>query len=105
MGQISVEKSVSPGSDLSGNQHFEPPFRNPEHPKDFRGLDRARMISVLNGFAMGARLPPIPLLILPSRGFHARPFEYGVLDGLHRFYASVAAGFNAVPASLHQCEN
>ena len=28
---------------------IEPPFRYPEHPKDFRGFDRARMIKILAG--------------------------------------------------------
>jgi hypothetical protein len=39
-------------------REIEPPYRTPE--KDWRGFDRARLISVLNGMATGAEIEPVP---------------------------------------------
>jgi hypothetical protein len=81
-------------------RHVEPPFRSPECPKDFRGFDRGRLISVLNGIATGAEIEPIPLLKLPSYEFTPPPYRYRVCDGFHRFYGSVAAGFWYLPGEI-----
>lgn len=83
---------------------IEPPFRWPEVQKDFRGFDRKRMINILSGISVGAALPPVPLLILPRLSDISKaPFSHRVLNGVHRFYASVAAGFVALPATPREC--
>jgi hypothetical protein len=63
--------------------------------KDFGGFERVRLIKVLAGFVAGQAIPPVKVHELPQG-----PFRYGLRDGLHRFYASVAAGFDHVPASM-----
>ncbi len=91
------------GAMLIPLRHIEPPFRSPGCPKDFRGFDRARLLSVLNGIAAGAEIEPVPLLILPRPDYSLAPFPYRVLDGFHRFYASIVAGFECVPAFPREC--
>ncbi|WP_028229668.1 hypothetical protein [Paraburkholderia ferrariae] len=81
-------------------QAIEPPFRNPEVIRDWRGFDRARMISVLSGMATGAEMPPVPVVALPTTDYPAAPFAYRVCDGFHRFYASVAAAFEMLPVVI-----
>jgi hypothetical protein len=85
-------------------RELEPPFRFPEAPKDFRGFDRERMTHVLARIAAGAEIDPVPVLILPPLADISRaPFRYRVLDGVHRFYASVAAGFECLPSAAREC--
>jgi hypothetical protein len=79
-------------------REIEPPYRGPE--KDWRGFDRRRLISVLNGIATGAEIEPVPLLQLPPDLPSRAPYGFRVLDGFHRFYASIAAGFERLPASI-----
>ncbi len=81
-------------------REIEPPFRFPEHPKDFRGFDRTRLVLVLSGFVAGATIEPVPLAALPQPEFPPLPFCYRVLDGVHRFYASVAAGYACLPGKV-----
>jgi hypothetical protein len=81
-------------------REVEPPFRNPEVMRDWRGFGRARMIGVLSGMASGAEMPPVPVVALPPAGDPAAPFAYRVCDGFHRFYASVAAGFEMLPVVI-----
>jgi hypothetical protein len=85
-------------------REIEPPFRNPEEPKDFHGFDHDRLVLILKGFVADAEIPPVPLLLLPSLADISKPpFKYRVLDGLHRFYASVAAGFEFLPVTARKC--
>jgi hypothetical protein len=88
-------------ADLFALDVVEPPFRLRTQPRDWRGFDRARTVSILRGFVAGATIPPIDLLILPALKDIAsrQPFEYRVLNGYHRFYASLAAGFEFLPAT------
>ena len=92
--------STAEATDFIPLRDIEPPFRYPEYPKDFRGFDRARMIRILSRMASGAEIDPVPLLALPRPEFLRPAFQYRVLDGVHRFYASVAAGFLHLPAVL-----
>lgn len=79
---------------------IESPFRFPECSKDFHGFDRARLISVLNGIATETEIEPVPLIELPKVEFVPAPYRYRVLNGFHRFYASVAAGFEYLPTII-----
>jgi hypothetical protein len=79
-------------------REIEPPYRVPA--KDWRGFDRGRLVSVLNGIATGAEIEPVPLLKLLSSDFPAAPYRYRVRNGFHRFYASIAAGFECLPAQI-----
>ena len=79
---------------------IEPPFRLPSTPLDWRGFDRTRMVSILQGFVAGEAIPPIDLLILPTlNDISGQPFKYRVLAGVHQFYASMAAGFEFLPST------
>ena len=89
---------------------IEPPFRNATAPKDWRGFRRADMISVFSGIATGAEIEPVPVTDMPqprepsdpslSWTVPRSPFRYRVKDGYHRFYASVAAGFECLPVLI-----
>jgi hypothetical protein len=79
-------------------REIEPPYRVPE--LDWCGFDRDRLISVLNSIATGAEIEPVPLLKLPPGDFSAAPYRYRVRNGFHRFYASIAAGFECLPAEI-----
>lgn len=81
--------------------HIEPPFRLREIHPTSNGFDRERFVSILKGFRTDAQLPPIDLLnIPPTHDISGDPFRFRVADGFHRFYASIAAGFEFVPATL-----
>ena len=87
-------------ADLVALDDIEPPFRLPSKPLDWRGFDRTRMVSILQGFVADEAIPPIDLLILPTlNDISGQPFKYRVLTGLHRFYASMAAGFEFLPST------
>jgi hypothetical protein len=79
-------------------REIEPPYRVPE--LDWHGFDHGRLISILKGIATGAEIEPVPLLKLPSGDFPAAPYRYRVRNGFHRFYASIAAGFEYLPAVI-----
>jgi hypothetical protein len=82
-------------------REIEPPYRTPWTPKDARGFERARLVAVLNGIATGSEIEPVPLLKLPSSELLSRaPYGYRVLDGFHRFYASIVAGFECLPGMI-----
>jgi hypothetical protein len=84
---------------LAPLREIEPPPRTPE--KDWRGFDRTRLICVLNGIARGAEIDAVPVLKLPSSDLPSRaPYGYRLLDGFHRFYASIAAGFECLPVVI-----
>lgn len=51
------------------------------------GFDERRMVSVLGAFCIGAPLPPVEVSERPTGSF-----RYALYDGMHRFYASIAAG-------------
>jgi hypothetical protein len=82
-------------------REIEPPYRTPSTPKDWCGFDHDRMVRVLNWIVTDAEIEPVPVLRLPSSELlsHA-PYGYRVLDGFHRFYASIVAGFECLPAVL-----
>lgn len=77
---------------------IEPPFRSPGVKKDWCGFDRARMVCILKGFVAGDRIPPVSLRTLPETLDSPSPYRFRVHDGYHRFYASLAAGFDLLPS-------
>jgi hypothetical protein len=86
-------------------RNIEPPVRFPECPQDGGGFKRESMVSVLRGISSGSDIEPVPLIVLPSFPEFAvprppRPFDFRVYNGYHRFYASVAAGFSCLPATV-----
>jgi len=62
---------------------------------DGNGFCRRRLVQILKGLAADAELPPIQVHPLPCG-----PFKYGLRDGFHRFYASLAAGYLSIPAII-----
>ena len=79
---------------------IEPPYRRVTHPKDWRGFDHDRLTRILRGFVDEAEIDPVPLFKLPVTDFPHTPYQYRVLNGFHRFYASIAAGFEDLPAVI-----
>jgi len=93
-------RSTDAGARAIPLRDIEPPFRYPESPLDFRGFDRARMVRILSGFVDGDDIEPVPLMVLPQPEYLRAPFCYRVRNGFHRFYASVAAGFECLSGKL-----
>jgi hypothetical protein len=88
----------SPATDVFALDDIEPPFRT--RPLDRGGFVRDRLVSILKGFVADAEIPPVDLLILPQLAdISGQPFKYRVLGGVHRFYASIAAGFEFLPST------
>lgn len=79
---------------------IEPPMRLPGCTKDWQGFDRTRLVRVLRGFAERAIIDAVPLRAFPQYEFQSAPFRYYILDGYHRYYASVAAGLDYLPSLL-----
>ncbi|MGO7169500.1 hypothetical protein AB9F47_20815 [Rhizobium leguminosarum] len=80
-----------------------PPYRNLTTPKDFRGFDRVRMVSVLTAIANGTPLPPpVELIVIPKIDAVYKPHDFGLLDGTHRFFGSIAVGFDAIPSTTRE---
>ena len=88
------------GTEMVPLRQVEPPFRFSEYPKDWRGFERGRLISIFQGIAAGADMPPVPVVELPPSDISPHPFRLRVCNGLHRFYASVAAGFTHLPVVI-----
>jgi hypothetical protein len=60
-----------------------------------------RLVRVLQGIVSGTQIPPVPLRELPEEEFpNIRPYRFRVRDGIHRFYASIAAGFQSLPGVI-----
>jgi hypothetical protein len=82
-------------------REIEPPFRTPECSKDWRGFDRRRLLAALKGIVAKTEIEPVPLVKLSPRSqLVPAPYGYRVRDGFHRFYASVIAGFECLPATV-----
>jgi len=56
------------------------------------------MVQVLRGIVADAEMPAVPLQSLAfTDEFRKPPYSYRLLDGFHRFYASLAVGFECLP--------
>jgi hypothetical protein len=75
-----------------------PRLRSP--PKDWRGCDRARLVYVLKEIVAGDEIEPICLEKLPCLELVPSPYRYRVSHSVHRFYGSIAAGFQNIPAFI-----
>jgi hypothetical protein len=82
-------------------REIEPPHLDLSSPRDWCGFDRARMLRILCGLRDGTEMRPVPLLELAVDDVPSgKSYAYRALDGYHRFYASIAAGFRFLPASV-----
>ena len=94
------------GATLVPLREIEPPYRKPAMALDWRGFERARLVSILKGFVSGAEIDAVPLVELPAGTFVVPtfvpkgPYSYQVRNGYHRFYASIVAGFEALPGTV-----
>lgn len=74
-----------------------PPHRNPAVTKDWRGFDHSRFVSVLKGIMADDEIEAVDGRALAEEEFPAAAYTHRVIDGFHRFYASVVAGFSDLP--------
>ena len=72
---------------------IEPPTRNTGVPY----FVESRMKNILRALVQNMHLPPIHVQKTPNM---QEGFTYMVRDGTHRYYASVAAGFEKIPAII-----
>jgi hypothetical protein len=91
-----------PGAPLIALTQIEPLPRFFSTPKDHDGFDRQRLTGVLKGIVAGHIIPPVPMSMFeaPEDDFSRNPYQYRVLNGFHRYYASIAAGFSHLPGQL-----
>jgi hypothetical protein len=75
----------------------EPPVRFATHPLDSKGFVRARLVRLLKGFVAGDDIEPVEAMRLPVFEICGVPYRYRVCHGYHRFYASIAVGFDMLP--------
>jgi hypothetical protein len=76
--------------------HMEPFSRLVE--LDFGGFSREKMECILRGLVADVPIPPI-------RAYEKTvglPYSFGLHDGYHRYYASIAAGFKKIPIVFHE---
>jgi len=86
-----------PGAPLVAITAIEPLIRHlkdgiPEAPIF---ASRERLVSILKGIKNNAQIPPICLFDNADGCYH-----YKIHQGVHRFYASIAAGFTHIPALI-----
>ena len=55
---------------------------------------RERTISILTAIAQGTPLPPVKVVALPD----SEKYKFKLVDGVHKFLCSVAAGYSHIPA-------
>ena|SRR5271165_4363596 len=79
---------------------IEPIVRNVTQPKDFAGFERGRLVHLLKRIVAGDEIDPVDGMKLPVSEICGVPYRYRVCDGFHRFHASVAAGFDALPMKV-----
>lgn len=79
---------------------IEPLGRYYGYEKDFRGFDRERMMNILRGFVAGDTIEAPEAIELPHQDFCRGLFRYRICDGVHRYFASIAAGYSAIPLRL-----
>lgn len=101
-GFVPVAKSYhsTPQAVLLPLSEIEPPFRVSERPSDLRGFDHVRLLAVLAGIRAGTAMPPVHVPRRPHSENWPGPFQYRLIDGYHRYYSSVAAGFERLPAMI-----
>ncbi len=90
----------SPDASLVPLRDIEPPTRLPEHPKDWKGFDRVRLVSILRAIVSNTVLAPVPLLRRAQPEWYPAPFRYRTTDGYHRFHACIVAGFELLPSEI-----
>lgn len=90
----------SANATVTALRHIEPPFRWPECPLDWGGFNRARFVSILSGIVRDEEIEPVPVLELHYPDFPPAPFRFRICNGVHRFYASLVAGFGCLPVLI-----
>jgi hypothetical protein len=78
----------------------EPLVRSNSYPLNFRGLGRDRFVNLLRGFVANDLVPAVPAIVLPVADVCSGTFRYRICNGVHRYYASIAAGYSMIPAEL-----
>ena len=89
-------------------REIEPPYRLVAHPKDWRGFDRTRMISILNGIVTGSEIEPVPLLEIPQVIYAALTVPTAPAPTVHTITSledcvDVAAGLVKLTHCFVQC--
>jgi hypothetical protein len=69
---------------------IEPPARKP----GVEPFNKCRMVPILLAIRCCVALPPVEIQPLNNSSL---PYRFGVYDGFHRYYASVAVGFTDLP--------
>ena len=79
-----------------------PPLRKPGVWLDFNGFDAERTKNILYGMTANEKLPPVELIVIPNYDAFYRPYQYGLINGFHRYFCSLALGYSALPAVVRE---
>lgn len=91
----------TPDARLISLRLIEPLGRDRGHGKDFHGFDRGRMMKILKGFVAGDIIEASDAIELPNdRDFCRGQYRYRISDGVHRYFASIAAGYTEIALRL-----
>ncbi len=85
----SSKSYASDSTELASISEIQSPRRN----VGVKYFEKDRMTPILRGLIKGEVIPPIEVNEVNNLG----QYRYRVHNGFHRFYASLAAGFECVP--------
>jgi hypothetical protein len=91
-------RSIDSG-ELVPLREIEPPYRKVTSLQDWYGFSMERMVKILQGIASGAVIDDLVQLTRLTAD-NAACYRFQVIDGYHRYFASVAAGFGFIPARI-----
>jgi hypothetical protein len=78
----------------------EPLGRGRGYEKDFQGFDRVRVVRILKGFFEGDVIEAPEAITLPEMDVCRGLYRYRICNGVHRYFAAIAAGYPMNPLRL-----
>jgi hypothetical protein len=91
----------TPNARLISLKLVEPLGRDCGYGKNFHGFDRGRMLKIPKEFVAGDIIEAPNAIELPDdRDFCRGQYRYRICDGVHRYFASIAAGYTLIPLRL-----
>jgi hypothetical protein len=91
-------RTATPECRLVSLVEIKPILQSQRPPLDFRGFRKEGLLLILAGIADDSEIPAVVLRKLGQ----SNDFKFELHAGFHRFHASVAAGFEFIPAKFYE---